>query len=208
MDKRMLIVLGLFFLAGCTTVEQKSKSAVERSAEIPTHQQMVIEPLWQVGDYWQWSDGYGLEVSHVEGETTRFDRSDAEGQWISRKGFFKEEAKSSTTYRKVVYRSKHPRAIFPLVKGNRVSFMREYMANNQLRVHRTSWTVEGQETINVPAGAFECWVLLMETRSANGDWKGYERWWYSPEVKNYVRMEYRYGLTPESSRVLTKFGKR
>ena len=45
----------------------------------------------------------------------------------------------------------------------------------------------------------------MRTRSLKTDWTGYERWWYSPKAKNYVRMEYKYGESPESSRVLMSY---
>ena len=45
----------------------------------------------------------------------------------------------------------------------------------------------------------------MRSRNAATNWTGFERWWYSPEVRHYVRMEYRYGKHPVSSRVLMDF---
>jgi hypothetical protein len=42
----------------------------------------------------------------------------------------------------------------------------------------------------------------MRTRSLTSNWTGYERWWYAPSVRNYVRMEYKYGESPENARVL------
>ena len=68
-----------------------------------------------------------------------------------------------------------------------------------------SWTVEGRDTVNVPAGQFDCVILVMRARSLSGDWTGYERWWFSPQAQNYVRMEYRYGPDAEGSRVLTTY---
>jgi hypothetical protein len=44
----------------------------------------------------------------------------------------------------------------------------------------------------------------MRARSLTDDWTGFERWWYSPQVKNYVRMEYQYGSVT-GSRVLTHY---
>ena len=63
-------------------------------------------------------------------------------------------------------------------------------------VHASSWTVEGRETITVPAGTFDCWLIVWRTRSLRSDWTGFERWWYSPQAQNYVRMEYKYGAEP------------
>jgi hypothetical protein len=37
------------------------------------------------------------------------------------------------------------------------------------------------------------------------DWTGFERWWYSPQVQNYVRVEYKYGPEEAGSRVLMRY---
>ena len=36
-------------------------------------------------------------------------------------------------------------------------------------------------------------------------WTGFERWWYSPQAQNYVRMEFKYGPEPDGSRVLMNY---
>ena len=63
----------------------------------------------------------------------------------------------------------------------------------------------GREVVTVPAGQFDCVVLVMRARSLSGDWTGYERWWFSPQAQGYVRMEYRYGPDAEGSRVLMTY---
>ena len=111
----------------------------------------------------------------------------------------------NTALRRVVYRTVKPDSGEVLTPGRPLVFTREYLSGRNLRVHVTSWTVEGREVVSVPAGEFETWVVVMRTRSIKTDWTGFERWWYSPTVQNYVRMEYKYGDSEESSRVLMSY---
>lgn len=165
----------------------------------------VSAPRWLRGDRWNYSDGYGLQVIAIEGDVTRFRRLDDPGQWFSRRGFLRQDAQSATSRRQVVFRSIEADAAQTLLMRRPVVFTREFTSNQQPRVHRTSWILEGRETITVPAGTFDTWVIVMRTRNAATNWTGFERWWYSPEVRNYVRLEYRYGKHPVSSRVLMDF---
>jgi hypothetical protein len=48
-------------------------------------------------------------------------------------------------------------------------------------------------------------VIVWRTRSLRSDWTGFERWWYSPDVQNYVRMEFKYGSEADGSRVLMNY---
>lgn len=165
----------------------------------------VAAPRWVRGDRWMYSDGYGLQVIGVDGDITRFQRLDDPGQWFTRHGFLRQEAQSATAHRRVVFRSIDAAEAQTLQMRRPVVFTREYTSNQQPRVHRTSWILEGRETITVPAGTFDTWVIVMRSRNAATNWTGFERWWYSPEVRHYVRLEYRYGKHPVSSRVLMDF---
>mgnify|MGYP000182552420 CR=1 FL=1 len=165
----------------------------------------VSAPRWVRGDRWTYSDGYGLQVVEVDGDVTRFRRLDDPGQWFTRRGFLRQDAQSATAHRQVVFRSIDVVDAQTLRMRRAVVFTREFTSNQQQRVHRTSWILEGRETITVPAGTFDTWVIVMRTRNAATNWTGFERWWYSPEIRNYVRLEYRYGKHPVSSRVLMDF---
>lgn len=164
--------------------------------------QPFAPPQWAVGDTWRYSDGYGMRVVETRGDAAKFQRLDDPSQWFVMRGVFREETKSRAALRNVVFRSEDPMALFTAPPGRPVVFVREYARNGVTVRHRTSWTVEGRETITVPAGTFDTVVLVMRTRSLTGNWVGYERWWYSPAIRNYVRLEYKYGEAPESSRVL------
>lgn len=208
----------LFFLTGC--VPQKSPS-LEDSIDFPKaspvevlpateiHDNLNSSPKWRVGDQWLWSDGYGLQVTEVSGEITTLERTDRRVKslpiWEKRKGLFKIESHSGKVHRRLLFRSKDPMSLFPLKPKKHVVFKREYLADGVLRVHQTSWTVEKKETIETPAGMFDCIIMVMRTRSVLSDWVGFERWWYSPKVRHYVRLEYKYGTAPASSRVLISY---
>lgn len=189
------------------TVDKKGQQAA-RSDSAPSEAaspKPVLSPRWQLGDRWLWSDGYGLEVVEKMGDRSHLQRTDAEGQWQIRRGLFIEESQSASAHRRVLFRSIDPMGLFPLEKGKRVVFRREYLRNKALKVHNTSWMVLGRETIEVPAGRFDTFVIERRTRNVKTEWTGYEKLWYAPQVRNYVRMEYRYGLAPAGSRVLMAF---
>ena len=199
-------------VAGCETdLEGTNLAAAGQPPQEPEvarlepESNIVEAPRWRVGSKWAYSDGYGLRVTSVDDGVTVFTRTDAPSQWFSRRGFLREESQSPTTHRKIVFRTVKPNSGTTLKLGEPLVFTREYIADDVLRVHATSWTLEGRETIAVPAGSFESWVVVMRTRSTRSDWTGFERWWYSPRAQNYVRLEYKYGNMPSSSRVLLSY---
>lgn len=217
-----ILLAGLLAVSGCTTnspVRDESAAAAPTGIDRPSLDPCA--PRWRKGDRWRWNDGYELEVVEVEGPATtgdtaecsgarritRFNRLDAPDQWLERKGLFKERSQSGTTLRTILFRSSSPHQLFPLEKDRNVAFYREYTANDRFRNHRTSWTVEGEEEITIPARLepLSCWRLMMRTQSVDRTWEGFERWWYCPEVRHYGRMEYRYGDTASGVRVLTEF---
>jgi hypothetical protein len=162
-------------------------------------------PAWRVGSEWRYNDGYGLRVAQVAGPMATFERLDDPGQWVSRRGFLREDSQSQSVLRKIVFEDLKPGAGKVLTSGEPLTFRREYMADGQLRVHATSWTVEGREHVKVPAGEFDCIIIVMRTRSQSTDWSGFERWWYSPKAQNYVRLEYKYGTNVMGTRVLMSY---
>jgi hypothetical protein len=165
----------------------------------------VRAPDWVPGSQWEYSDGYGLKVDSRTQTETLFERLDAEGQWFSRQGFLRKNAVSATATRLSVFRTISPESGYALSATTPLTYRREYQSNGELMSHATSWTVEGRDTITVPAGTFDCWIIVWRTRSTQSDWLGFERWWYSPEVEHYVRLEYQYGEGAVGSRVLTRY---
>lgn len=207
---------GLMLAAACQGIGLDSRSdlvtdsrisPVVPEAEIKGPVLSVPAPAWRVGDYWRYNDGYGLEVVGAEGGATRLRRLDDPSQWITRRGFLREAAQSSSTLRQITYRSVPADAGLLLRSDRPLVFTREYTANEETLVHLTSWVVEDREQVSVPAGQFDTYVVVMRTRNATTGWTGFERWWYAPEVGNYVRMEYRYGNQGIGSRVLIDHGR-
>ncbi len=165
----------------------------------------MTAPDWSIGSEWHYSDGYAVKVGSVSPKGAVFNRLDAPGQWFTRQGFIRTDSATDTATRNAIYRTVPDAAGASLSAAHPLTFQREYLNNGKLLVHASSWSVEGRETITVPAGTFDCWVIVWRTRSLRSDWTGFERWWYSPQAQNYVRMEFKYGPGPDGSRVLMKY---
>lgn len=208
-----IIALTTLLASGCVTnapVEPPPVSAPQ-TITAPLVVDETAIPTYKVGDRWEYSDGYGLEVTRLEGglaTMTLLENSNAiTNEWLQRRGIFTESRKTGDEFRQVVFRSRFPeKDLFPLAIGRKTSYKREFLLNNkELREHQTTWNVVGRDTIEVPAGRFDVWVMDYESQSITTDWYGRERWYYSPQARQYVRMEYQYGKAPASSRVLMKY---
>ncbi len=178
-------------------------AAARKDAELSPLQ--VSAPEWPVGARWLYDDGYGLVVENAGPGGARLRRLDDPGQWQVRRGFLRDSSQSVRTFRKLLYRSIDAERARILHRDRPLVFTREYTANGTRRVHATSWRYEGRQRISVPAGDFDTQIVVMRTRNRATGWTGFERWWYSPRVGSYVRLEYRYGAMPVQSRVLVDY---
>lgn len=194
-----LVTAALLHLAGCAASPQLANPAAA------TPEVQVNAPAWRVGSQWQYSDGYGLRVARVDGPVVSFQRTDDPAQFFSRRGFLREDSQSATTTRKLLFEDAPPYAGLQLNPRSPLVYRRDYDAGGRSMSHVTSWTVEHRDHVVVPAGEFDCVILVMRTRSLTSNWTGYERWWFSPLVQNYVRLEYQYGPQPAAARVLMSY---
>jgi hypothetical protein len=197
----ILMTAMLASLGGCASIAAPSTPVAKLQAPAA----FVPAPHWRVGSSWEYSDGYAIEVAWNEDGATVFQRVDAPGQWFSMRGFLRQDAGSRSQKRQTIYRTVAPDAGDELSSSQPLTFQREYLSDDKLMVHATSWTVEGRQQITVPAGTFDCWLIVWRARSLKSDWTGFERWWYSPEAQQYVRLEYKYGDGPTASRVLMRY---
>ena len=195
-------------MAGCPPEKPKPSVAMNTPADtsaIPSASTIPL-PSYVVDSKWSYSDGYAIQISEVsENGKAKFVRTDAEDQWFVRKAIFREESQSRKIHRLVVFRTADPMALFSAKLNQPIVHIREYMRNGELVRHRTSWVIEGKEKITVPAGTFDTWVLVMRTQSLTSNWRGYERWYYSPEISGYARLEFKYGEAPDGARGLMSY---
>lgn len=91
---------------------------------------------------------------------------------------------------------RHQPLLFPLHPGKRWMFRYNYQpAVGTLKVEQTA-VVEGWEDVRVPAGTFRALKVVHVGRYSASDynyhWNGTikETYWYAPEAKRVVRMEY------------------
>ncbi|PCI40846.1 MAG: hypothetical protein COB46_05960 [Rhodospirillaceae bacterium] len=198
-------------LAGCvqTTPTPSNKPVLAPAPTAPQPPKVVMDlqpPVWKKDHTWVYSDGYALQVEKVfPNGNAKLVRLDVPKTWVVRKAIFKQESSNPRAHRLVVFRTLDPMTLFKVQAGQSIHFIREYTKNKKLIRHKTSWTIEGKEQISVPAGTFDTWVIVMRTESLDTNWVGFERWWYSADVNNYVRMEYKYGDSQASSRVLMSY---
>lgn len=197
----LLAAVCLLTIAGCTTPHPVPLEMLPEDQESP----VTGGPGWRVGDHWVYDDGYDLMVTNVTGELVRFSRQDEKNRWLERRGFLTVASLDGQQERRTLSVSPSPATLFPLTTGKSVIFTKRYLAGDEERLHRNVWLVEGKETITTPAGTYDCWVILFTVRSLLTDWQSLERWWYSPEVRHYVRMDYQYGSSPLTSRRLISF---
>lgn len=93
---------------------------------------------------------------------------------------------------------RHVPLLFPLYPGKRWQFQYKYnpAAGGSLKVEQSA-VVAGWEDVRVPAGTFRALKIVHAGRYSATDggnrWNGeiHETYWYAPEAKRVVRMEYR-----------------
>ncbi|MBF0602098.1 MAG: hypothetical protein HQL07_00220 [Nitrospirae bacterium] len=231
---RLKFMLSIFIMVlvvyGCVTPVIEDPQDVQEDDITRVTPDSAGVPVWTVGERWEYSDGYALEVESVskedgtlrgdhepyppENTLTRFkvtlpgesSMEFREDSWIVCKGFFKVESNFSGEHRKNVFVSEKPDQLFPLSVGKSVTYDREFLRNGKLIKHRSSWQViDYQPKVTISNHDYGCWILEWQTDSLQSDWSGHETWWYCPEINNYARMEYRYGENETSSRVLIKY---
>ncbi|WP_130470864.1 hypothetical protein [Candidatus Magnetaquicoccus inordinatus] len=191
----------LLILSGCATL------SADRGAEFDA-EEGSYRPDWKVGEAWHYDDGYAVAVAAQEGDKTTFVRLDQKGECYKRQGFLLTDSYVEDVLR--TNKSITPQASgkvdgrLRLTPGYLLNFTREFTANGVARKHRSLFKVEGEEEILVPAGRFKTYVIVWNTINPVSGWEGFEKWWYSVDLKHYIRMEYRYGLTAAGSRVLVK----
>jgi hypothetical protein len=159
-------------------------------------QEKVEAPVWNVGDKWTYKDAAGEtwtnEVAKVEEDLfiikssrsqdlVAYDRKTLNGAFLIDESGRRQ--KNTSTFRKLYD--------FPLFVGKKWT---DATASAALRsgeqanfVH--DFKVDGVEKITTPAGTFNTYrIHYKQTNMRAGN--GWVRYWYSPEVKIWVRREF------------------
>ncbi|MEO5373016.1 MAG: hypothetical protein H7840_01925 [Alphaproteobacteria bacterium] len=209
--RRGVALLVLLVVPACTTpadpeAPRAPEVVVGPALPAPPMPETLTPPQWRVGDRWDYSDEYSITVSEVLADgATRFRLTDGREQWMLRRAFFVDSSLIDGVTRTVIFRTGNPMQLFSVPTGTPVTYMRETLRNGETLRHGESWVVEGRETVTVPAGTFDCWIVVGRISGLTSRYQGYERWWYSPVARNYVRLEFKYGDSTESSRVLLSY---
>jgi hypothetical protein len=89
-------------------------------------------------------------------------------------------------------------SLLPLQVGKTVSFARTGPAEKGWQVNVT---VEKYETVEVPVGRLNCFVLLWTEPSGQGRWE--RRWWYCPSLRYAAKYSARFEVVSPGGRTLT-----
>jgi hypothetical protein len=176
-------------------------------------QEKLDAPTWNVGDKWVFNQEGPMEVTGLDAQcyTVKFSggifRRDASGIALFEKSNLNVKYRLEGNKRKE-YRDLRKKILnFPLALGKQWSDLIQYDAQ-QTTINRAAvevsetFRVLGWEEVEVPAGKFKAIKLEYKCepklRSGMG-WTTHDvskaLYWYSPEVKNFVKCHYEKGYT-------------
>lgn len=202
--------IALSVLAACGTTSDP-RHAESRSVAAPQGlAQNVAQPLLQVGETWSFQrvdlwrnevvERYEQELRIKEGDRWTVQWRITDTQDARRRGSVTGEYLDARTlaFADTRMKGRHVPLNFPLQVGKQWSFQYEIVPEHHRNVviDQTAKVV-GWEEVTVPAGRFRTLKVVHEGRYRATDsgytWNGSirETYWYSPEARRVVRMEYR-----------------
>jgi peptidoglycan hydrolase-like protein with peptidoglycan-binding domain len=153
------------------------------------------EPYYEVGDSYIYSNGRIETTTRIKGESVHWVVNDGSRytavnnfvmppvEWKDRTGSVQSTVVSSSNVK------------WPPAKANRVVFVAKPkdpdVAHHLYEAWSGEWTcgTEGQSSIAVPAGRFDVVKIVCErTSGTSSHWRRHA-WYYSPEIRHFVRKE-------------------
>lgn len=201
----------LLIIAGCGQLPLTQKEIVP----VYTGPQMPMEnlPTYAVGESFLFDDGRTDTVLETEGElvTWRDDRGII--RWINRNFVFPDSAWQNRTRRSTSTNTADPKMLWPLEigKSGRFDFIQTVEANDGTgkKEYKQSWqcVVEGTESLDVAAGTYNVFKIPCYRYIFGTDyWRQTRTFYYSPEIKHYVKRTDTYASRPSRSRELVSVG--
>jgi hypothetical protein len=157
----------------------------------------VEAPIWSIGDKWTWerADGATLNSQVVDVKEDLYilkmgkdpDLYGYDKKTMNVKFLIKEggrQVKFESSWRNVLD--------FPMFVGKKwTNNTYGKPAQGQLEVtYINEFNVEGVENVTIPAGTFKCYkIQLKQTNMSARHKNGWVRYWYSPEVKIWIKRE-------------------
>ena len=159
-------------------------------------QDKIEAPVWNVGDKWIWNstDGATLnsEVVKVEGNSYivkmegdpdlyAYDKKTMNINLLLKKDG--RRFKVDFAWRKVLD--------FPIFVGKSWidTAYRKPAGYDIETTYIHEFRIDGVEDITTPAGAFKCYKIRLKLTNLSNHSSGWVHYWYSPEVKNWIKRE-------------------
>lgn len=161
-------------------------------------QEKVEAPVWNVGDRWIYknNDGYtwsievvdaedNFYITNVEGrrELFVFDKSTLNERFFIEPGVGGRRKESTGTLRKLFD--------FPIFVGKEWIDTTEAIPHSGYKkvTYKCEYKIEGTEEVSTPIGTFTAFKILYTQTNMKSMRSGWKRFWYSPEVKSWIKQE-------------------
>lgn len=181
MKKIVILCLAILFLTTIIQAEEKCEA-----------------PILNVGDRWTYKnkDGYtwtrevvGVEdnfyIIRVEGRENLFviDKATLNDRFFIEPGVGGRRKEIIGTHRKLFD--------FPMFVGKEWVDITEDIPHSGYKkvTYRCEFKIEGVEKVPVPAGVFTAFIIQYKQTNMKSMRSGWKRFWYSPEVKSWVKQE-------------------
>lgn len=156
----------------------------------------IVAPVWQVGDEWQYAYKSPSDSGSYVWSVNRIETLDGDQHYVIKTGtreiFYRTTDLASSIERVdgvIVVRNTPSRTSFtwPLTLGKswEQGYQEERPVDRSTSNRVSTWQVESEETVTVPAGIFRAFKIA--SRNKNTGALIYEMW-YAPEVKQWVKI--------------------
>lgn len=183
-------------------LKARSASAAASSGVIPPTSALaalsdpVMVPVWNVGDWWEYAYKSPSDSGSYVWSVDRLEVLDGTQHYVIKSGtreiFYRASDLASSIERVdgvVVLRHTPARMSYswPLAPGKvwDQDTRDERPVDRQTTNRKSTWAVEGEETVTVPAGSFRTFKIVWRNRNTSA--LLYEMW-YAPAVKQWVKI--------------------
>lgn len=202
----LIVALSLVSISGCSHLEIRNQSLDSKKV-------MIADlPSYQAGEYYFYDSGLSkIAVKRTEDVVHWQYGNGATSQGYD--NFLIPQISWSTEVNTgKITASASPDFLWPLRIGNSGKFSTKQTItrkNGTLEETERMWEcqVDGLKEITVPAGHFDTYVISCNRHSAtDGKWRGRMTYYYSPEIRQYVKLIKEYPSRPYAVEQLSRSG--
>ncbi len=194
--------------------DSQAKPAAEASDDRPGSSDVagyeLSDATYEPGDAFAYSNDLVETVERVEGEKIEWQSNQSERFTAYRNFILPRVNRTSDSETVDASFNAGPETLWPLTEGAEASFTVTSVVSAAHQdgarlesVRQWSCTVEGKETVKVPAGKFDAIKVTCKSTGSSPEDRMQRTWYYAPKIGHYVRVdESSPGASAKSSREL------